>query len=395
MSSKETYIVKSSTTSGKTRDLELYSSVTVAQNEPTINQVMNRSLSELLANDYQIDELNKIVFSQLNITDYQPGKAYDAGDLVWYKNVRGKTFLLQCTKQNNTTEPATSSDAMLKVSGWENQNKNLTILDYGIREMLDSLSQETMSYHENDKEYHPFGKISLDEESVDYIGNKLLQKDMSNINSRRTSIFFPQQVKRLDYGEVIVNGFKRDFGKIIEYDIILKLANSSTIDPSAERSLFGSTQQLSANNVTFELFSGLSKQAIDYQQNKNYFKTVSDMNIFQPPSEGKSQCGMSIQLQRNDYVNTYSAKILFPTPFADLNYMVFSNTILSQSIGQKTMVPSQNDIAYCDKTRQSITFIDITFPNPSKFGDVGYNSSNGGLVSNSFHMKMIGQKHGA
>lgn len=26
------------------------------------------------------------------------------------------------------------------------------------------------------------------------------------------------------------------------------------------------------------------------------------------------------------------------------------------------MVPSANEITYCDKTRESITFLDITFP---------------------------------
>ena len=54
------------------------------------------------------------------------------------------------------------------------------------------------------------------------------------------------------------------------------------------------------------------------------------------------------------------------------------------------MVPSANDITYCDKTRQSITFIDITFPDSTKYGQPGYNSSAGGLVANSFHMKVIG-----
>lgn len=54
------------------------------------------------------------------------------------------------------------------------------------------------------------------------------------------------------------------------------------------------------------------------------------------------------------------------------------------------MVPSANDITYCDKTRQSITLIDITFPDSRRYGDIGYNSSHGGLASNSFHLKVIG-----
>ena len=54
------------------------------------------------------------------------------------------------------------------------------------------------------------------------------------------------------------------------------------------------------------------------------------MDIFAPEeSTGQSRCGLLLQLKRNDYVNTYSADILFPDAFADLNYMVFSNSVLS------------------------------------------------------------------
>ena len=53
------------------------------------------------------------------------------------------------------------------------------------------------------------------------------------------------------------------------------------------------------------------------------------MDIFAPESNKSSKCGLIVQEGRNDYVNTYSAKIVFPKPFADLDYMVFSNTILS------------------------------------------------------------------
>ena len=38
------------------------------------------------------------------------------------------------------------------------------------------------------------------------------------------------------------------------------------------------------------------------------------------------------------------------------------------------MVPSANDISYCDKTRQSITLLNITFPDSTKYGEDGYNA---------------------
>lgn len=54
------------------------------------------------------------------------------------------------------------------------------------------------------------------------------------------------------------------------------------------------------------------------------------------------------------------------------------------------MVPSANDISWCDKTRKSITLLDITFPDSTKYGEAGYNAAHGGLVANSFHCKVIG-----
>lgn len=64
--------------------------------------------------------------------------------------------------------------------------------------------------------------------------------------------------------------------------------------------------------------------------NRNYFANPADMDIFQPSnSSGESLIGIVEQKQRNDYVNTYTAKVTFPFPFADIDYMVFSNTILS------------------------------------------------------------------
>lgn len=102
------------------------------------------------------------------------------------------------------------------------------------------------------------------------------------------------------------------------------------------------------------------------------------------------------QANRNDYVNTYSATITFPKAFPNRDYMVFANTILNQANGTQTssgknvIVPSQNDIAVCNKTRESITLLNITFPCIDKLGEEGFNASKGGLISNSFHCKVIG-----
>lgn len=374
------------------QSISLNTTVNVAQNEPLINPVMNRSITELWQNNTMLFELNKLIFSKLNITEYVNGTTYNIGDLIWYKNDNGKTFLLKCIIQNNTNVPNTNGideDFSLGQSGWENQNKKLTILDYSIMSILSANAQNLMYQHENDRDMHPFGKVSLDEGSSNSIAHKLLKSDLTNINRYRSSVFFPYVTKKLDSGSVIATGYMRNFGNVVEYDIILQLSNSTA--SSAQTKIFSADNILDANNIVFKLFSGVSQTGLDYQINKNYFYSTSDMEIFLQKSNEQSRCELLVQLNRNDYVNTYSAKIVFPKAFYDLNYMVFSNTILSQTIGSNTMVPSANEISYCDKTRESITFLDITFPDSTKYAQNGYNATNGGLVSNSFHIKAIGQ----
>lgn len=380
--------------------VQLNTSVTTAQNEPILNQTMNRSICELMFNNESLDQLNKLIFSEMNIHEYIEGMTYNVGDLVWYKDFNGTTYLLRCIKQNNSQVPDTSGipknsysrqgNDRLNESGWDNQNKNVDILDYGIINLLSAEAQSIMQKHEDDIDIrmHPFGKISTDPDSPHYLQNKLLLSDMSNLNPERPTVFFPQTVIRLKSGTAVITGYQRDFGKVVEYDIILKLAASFT---TSHTSLFDDVRPLSANNASFSLFTGISQTSLDFQNNKNYFSAVADMNIFSPDGNKSSKCGLIEQYGRNDYVNTYSAKIVFPRPFSDLDYMIFSNTVLSQTLGSNTLVPSANDISYCDKTRQSITLLNITFPDSSKYGEAGYNSQNGGLAANSFHLKVIGQ----
>lgn len=68
---------------------------------------------------------------------------------------------------------------------------------------------------------HPFGKLNGD------LTSKLLLSDLSNININRKRVFFPSTVVRVDTNAVIVTGYMRNYGKIAEYDIILKLASAN------------------------------------------------------------------------------------------------------------------------------------------------------------------------
>ena len=91
---------------------------------------MNRSARELLYNNTVLDEINKIVFKDLNISEYIQDASYNVGDLVWYKDYSGTTYLLRCIKQDNNEVPDTSEiedkvfskkgNERLNASGWEN-----------------------------------------------------------------------------------------------------------------------------------------------------------------------------------------------------------------------------------------------------------------------------------
>lgn len=127
--------------------------------------------------------------------------------------------------------------------------------------MLSSEINDVIQKHEQDNVMHPFGKISIDSSSPYYIGDKFLQRDMHNLNMNRSKIFFPQQVTRLKPGVAVITGYQRDFGKLMEYDIILKLASSSI---TSHTSLFNDIRPLSANNASFQLFSGISQSSLDF-----------------------------------------------------------------------------------------------------------------------------------
>ncbi len=75
---------------------------------------------------------------------------------------------------------------------------------------------------------HPNGIVNNDPASANYIGNKLLYKDMHNIDPTRSTVFFPRTVYRIKDDNVVMTGYMRDFGKVLEYDFVFKLASSST-----------------------------------------------------------------------------------------------------------------------------------------------------------------------
>ena len=400
-SSQQTYDSTEDSYTAQTISNALHTDVLVGPNEPMINHVMNRNAKKLLENDLALYELYKKIFSGIGIKDYAPSATYNNGDFVWFvENYR--LYLLKCVVNNNTKRPDIKLnnnepiESYLKNSGWENKNKYLTIFDFGIAQFIQSLVDVQFDAHQSSKEYHPFGEVSLDPLDDAYIGTRLLKNDMSNIDPSRKKVFFPQTMQKLDSGVAVLNGYMRNYGQILEYDIIVKLASN---DLMQENQIFSQSSALSANSLKLSMYTGLTKSSVSFQENSKYFRNSATLDIFSPELDDSqryvAKIGMMKQANRNDYVNVYSAKITFPKPFSNRNYMVFTNSILCQTNGtvangHKLVVPSSNEIAVCNKTRDSITMLNITFPKQSTFGDEGYNAQNGGIVSNSFHCKVIG-----
>lgn len=68
-----------------------------------------------------------------------------------------------------------------------------------------------------------------------------------------------------------------------------------------------------------------------------YFNTNKDRDIFAPLSSGWSEIDDIVQMNRNDYVNTYTAQIKFPRfqfkdetiQFLNGQYMIFGSDVMS------------------------------------------------------------------
>lgn len=86
-------------------------------------------------------------------------------------------------------------------------------------------------------------------------------------------------MQKLDAGIAVLNGYMRNYGKVLEYDIILKLASSDIADVA---NVFSSGASLSANALKLSMSNGLTKNSVSYQDNLDYFYNSAAMDIFSP-----------------------------------------------------------------------------------------------------------------
>lgn len=367
--------------------------VQTAPNEILMNHVINRNFIKLIDNDKTLFNFYTNIVDSLNIVDFdEKNLPYKIGTLIWFSNGE-QLYLLKCIKKDNVYPTMNDSDEFVD-SGWKNMNDTLNILSYGIANVFGTQISSVIDEHQKSEEYHKFGKIQNDNiDNPNHINTKILTKDFADLNPDRETVFFPNEVKRLEQDSVsITNGYYRKYDNgILEYDLIFRLG-SGEISETQERNAFGTTSTLSANNVDFKAYQGINKIAANAQENTKYFYNTSNMDIFSYQNGKTSKIGYTEQKNRNDLVNTYFAKINFPVKFIDLNYMIFSNSMLAQGYKDNMDIqPSSNELVFCDKTRESVVAMNIMFENDKKIGMADYNAENGGLALNTFHCKIIGR----
>lgn len=383
--------------------------VRLAINEYVCSHTLNRCISLLLKNDETCKAAYNYIFGKLNISAYTKGVTYEYGAIVWYldakydtRDVANKNFhrvwLLKNIDLSNDCDPGNALDDTrlndkpdFEKYGWTDVNYTIDIFDpkFKLTQVLTQKIDIAMRCHESDADKHLFGELGSK------IGQKVMTRDLSNIDPSRTRGFFPYQSGKFS-NNTILNGTYRiwDCG-LIEFDIIFKVGYQGIDEQGRE--------MLSCNDVAFNASPTKITTANDYQENTKYFYSLDDMKMFkclenQPTYE--SLVGNMRQGNRNNYVNTYFAKLNFfdspiafgtklITEFENLDYMVFASSSLTQEndIDQQILQSSKCSLTWCDKTRTSITAILITYPELEQ-KDFG---TGAGIAANSFSCHVVGR----
>lgn len=274
----------------------------------------------------------------MNVFEYIKGHKYKNGELVWVKRSIGdfKLFLVRCIIDANTSDlqrivdsayvrgADRQPDPEFDENGWKDENFDLHIEDYGINEKLRRYFVQQFAKHEQDESYHRFGTLS----GVEEADKKILLADLSNADQDRDIIFYPYYTCALDPDDVILYGYYRvwDCGTL-ELDFVYRLGYTGRSDADG----YG---------VDVVMCNNFSMAGTEYSNAGifKYFNTAKDRDIFAPPSSGQSEVDDIMQINRNDYVNTYAATVVFPQfrfkgrniSFIDGQYMIFGSDVMSQ-----------------------------------------------------------------
>lgn len=360
-----------------------------SSNELLNRHTINRNFKKLLENDLKLNMLyDAVIQNKVNIQEYTVGKTYNKGQLVWYAcknmyNDEWSLYLLESLRNNNNNEPKLiyneNNEVSFIESGWKDKNEYTTIIENGLSTMVvHDFVSKIDTYHEYDTNYHKFSKLTGDKA---YNDTKLLLADMSNIDTKRSYNYFPYETVSLKSDNVIVRGFYRKWDNgLLEYDILFKLASVGI------QNIDGANYEiLSCNTLTIP--------DEDIEQNKQYFSDLSAQQIFlnkdtNTDNDNDIRLEYTIQKNRNDYVNTYSATLIFPESFYDTNYMIFQSDIRCQerNTSTQTIDAGSNTMTYTNKKKNSIIALYVMFPDNQQ-----YNARRNGLITNTFHCQIIGR----
>lgn len=381
--------------------------IDVAVDEYITRHSLNRNIERLLHNDLQLEQIYRNVLESINISPYSTTRSepYMYNDLIWFRNENdfSDLYLLRSIMDYNKYSPQIAIDKKDKYGvidfesyGWSDQNGYLDVLNTTIRKSIARSIAAKLVDHVNDDEYHRFGEINDDPTSPQYYKNKLMLKDLSNQKYPRKTTFYPCQTGYFTDDTVTYGTYSIWDNGLLELDLVFRVGwrPENNLNPdSLYTTLVCNDVQISPTDDTLDDAS--------YNENSKYFASDGDMQIFRQTAGMNSTIGSTIQMNRNDYVNTYSADIHFPTisyagqtitGFCDRNYMVFTGMTMSQDKNgnSQTISPSSNVMTYTNRTMKSITALLIMFEN--KDIDASHPpSTTNGLASNTFTCHIVGR----
>lgn len=362
------------------------SNIAVAPNELYIHYTINRNLEKLLANDNTlIEKLNKYSIGDLGgIQPYRKDYVYDKGDIIVFVDKDGtkvkNVYLLESLVDNNDLEPeydiVNGFVSDFTKSNWKNLNEFYSIYNsddetINLSNFLEyAISSNFHLSHEIDEKYHRFGEIN--ENTID---EKLLKKDFSNVDDYRKRNFFSYETKKVEADNF--SGFYKKWGNgVLEYDLTYCLGENLKVEKTINAD--GSIVTTNYMNV-----NSLIPLSSDEFNNDDYFMSEDDYLIFNKNgSTTKYNINGIAQTNTTGQVNTYHGTIIFPIPFVDTNYMIFTSGRTRNEIGQ---TQSPNTMTFTNRKKESITAVYV-IPNYN-----GENIENVLLRNNVFQCQIIGR----
>ena len=362
------------------------SNIAVAPNELYIHYTINRNLEKLLANDNTlIEKLNKYSIGDLGgIQPYRKDYVYDKGDIIVFVDKDGtkvkNVYLLESLVDNNDLEPEYDTVngfvSDFTKSNWKNLNEFYSIYNsddetINLSNFLEyAISSNFHLSHEIDEKYHRFGEIN--ENTID---EKLLKKDFSNVDDYRKRNFFSYETKKVEADNF--SGFYKKWGNgVLEYDLTYCLGENLKVEKTINAD--GSIVTTNYMNV-----NSLIPLSSDEFNNDDYFMSEDDYLIFNKNgSTTKYNINGIAQTNTTGQVNTYHGTIIFPIPFVDTNYMIFTSGRTRNEIGQ---TQSPNTMTFTNRKKESITAVYV-IPNYN-----GENIENVLLRNNVFQCQIIGR----